>query len=290
MCRIEDMKLSAAFERGFTKMAMRYGVSPRDTAALLQKVASPLSGFAEGAGKFFNHPAAAYGIPLASGAAAGAVAHHEGADVPLSAAVGLGATQLTSPRRWGEIANEARQAHDPFTSFSRQALKDLSIKAAIPAGVGALETVPKILSNVKDTTGNTAQITGDAAKQAPNLLNNLNRTVAGSGDFFDPKTGQLPQIAGAAKDVANTLKTEVPKLTSAATNIGNDASAMMGNVASIPAGINRLGNQMMHSYDGMSTGQKVGLGAGAAGLGALGLAKLMSKKDQKPRRTEIIEY
>ena len=302
------MSTSAGFRRGFIKAATDYGFSTKE-AGLLQNLASQgAKGVEEVAAKpnaakgFLNSELFNSGVPLAGGLTAGYFAHEKGADPVMSGAWGAGGALITSPRRWTEIWRLAKGSADPITHGAKMGLNDVAYKMAIPAGAAAGSMVPGILTNMRDTTANsaavsaalakelpgilaglkntansTANITDSFSKQAPELSKNINNVTEGMSNFWDPKTGQGPQLANSAKSIASTLDREVPKMTSAVSNIGNEASTAINAFGKLPA-------VMEHPYNSLSPTQKLMLTAGAGGLGLLGINRLLRKE---PRKAEV---
>src|SRR5579859_1089778 len=151
-----------------------------------------------------------YGTPVAGGATAAYGAHEAGLDPTTTAAAGLGGMAISSPGRWREIFNDAKNAgkigKDPFNTFFKGAIKDVGIKAGITGGVALGDKANSVMNNLADTTANTAKASKSFADQSGNMATNAVTSLQGMQDTMQDIRDSTKNLASGGKAIGNSLE------------------------------------------------------------------------------------
>jgi hypothetical protein len=269
-------------------------------------------------GKIPWHKLLDFGVPLGVGAGTAGLALSQGQSPTMSLGYGAGAGMATSPRFWRNTHMNAKfsdaLAKDPakvreilaaggkipedyISSFGKGIQRAVITKALPVAGAAALTHSLPILNSVDNTAKsiagtakNTELITNNINTNAPALTTNLNATMVGMRNFWDPRTGTVSQLSNSVSDIGkgiNNIVDQSKDITKSIKQVGNSASQMGGAAQNI----GNLADRGVNMYDNLAGNinnlanftkdhKKLILGLLLSG-GALGTGALLAHKKKK---------
>lgn len=277
-------------------------------ANLARLLAGLLTRAGGAAGSAMKSPGLAnYGVPLVTGGATGAIAHSQGATPYESTMLGLAGGSLVEPRLWrGAWANRAA---NPTEGPLGNIIKGIMPAIGRKAGFTGLAVAPRLIdsvtntaANLKDTTQNVKNVTGEVAKSTEGLGEKFNKSVEsqlgnyelgsknfaqtlgnvaqltsedGLGGPLKDTTKALGNAAGSIGDIGQSVKQTLPAITEAAKSTAQGVERL----SKLPETMNKGIVDFKTWLTQPEVQQRLGYGtAGLAGAGALGMLYNSHKK------------